>query len=110
MADPIKLTIEITVGHCLGGAGNDVYPGERISAPGRTSVAEALAKVRMGYARVVQEGPSGPGAIMPGSGPGSVINGDPQIETRDPEIEGSASVTEKTCNGRARGAGGRNSK
>ena len=38
------LTIEITTGHCLGGEGNDVYPGQVLVAPKDLSIAEARKK------------------------------------------------------------------
>jgi hypothetical protein len=56
MAQPETLTIEITAGHCLGGQGNDVYPGQRLTAPKDLTILEALKKVRMGYARIIHSG------------------------------------------------------
>jgi hypothetical protein len=92
VADPNKMRIEIVTGHCLGGEGNDVYPGEIIEAPGRLTVAAALEKVRQGYARIVHDlAESGP-AELHSAGPGPmgrvVLNRDPQIEVRDPETPG----------------------
>ncbi len=66
------LTIEITTGHCLGGEGNDVYPGTVMVAPRDLSLEAALAKVRRGYARVI---------------PNEIETSDPLIETGDPAPE-----------------------
>lgn len=88
MADQTKLTIEITSGHCLGGEGNDVYPGQVLEAPKNLSVADAWKKVRMGYARIVPnatEAVPAPESAPPGASP--VIHGDPVPESRDPEVE-----------------------
>ena len=80
-----KLTIEITTGHCLGGEGNDVYPGQVLEAPRDLSIADALKKVRMGYARIV---PNAPEPNEEGaSRPATVTQGDPAIESRDPVVE-----------------------
>ena len=88
MADQEKLTIEITTGHCLGGVGNDVYPGEVLVAPEDLSIAEARKKVRMGYARVIPNPPTDAGLeAEKASGPATVVTQDPAVESRDPEIE-----------------------
>jgi len=87
MADRQTLTIEITSGHCLGGEGNDVYPGQVLVAPRDLSIADAWKKVRMGYARVT---PSAPGAgpdSTEAPGPAVVTHQDPGLESRDPVIE-----------------------
>jgi len=87
MADPLQLTIEITTGHCLGGEGNDVYPGQVLVAPRDLSIADAKKKVRMGYARII------PNATDPGpdsleaSGPAVVTHQDLALDSRDPVIE-----------------------
>jgi hypothetical protein len=75
------LTIEITTGHCLGGEGNDVYPGQVLETPKDLSIADAMKKVRMGYARIV---PNAPEPEEP-SAPASISHSDPAIESRDPE-------------------------
>lgn len=102
------LTIEITTGHCLGGEGNDVYPGQVLVAPKDLSIAEARKKVRMGYARVI---PNSRGAVAPlGAGPDGtetpgppVINHqDPALESRDPVIE---EAPEAARRGRSRTGG-----
>ena len=87
MADVKLLTIEVTTGHCLGGEGNDVYPGKILVAPGDLSIEEALKKVRTGYARIVpQTTESGP-AVVGSAGSDAVTHADPPVENRDPEIE-----------------------
>jgi len=73
MADQEKLTIEITTGHCLGGVGNDVYPGEVLVAPEDLSIAEARKKVRMGYARIVPNVPKPKPNTEEPAGPAIVI-------------------------------------
>ncbi len=84
MTEQGKLTIEVTTGHCLGGEGNDVFPGQVLVAPIDLSIADARKKVRMGYARVIpsqpEVGPEAPEA----SGPAVLINPDPAPESRDP--------------------------
>ena len=100
MVDQEKLTIEITTGHCLGGVGNDVYPGEVLVAPKDLSIAEARKKVRMGYARII------PNAANPEpetQEPAVVTHQDPAVESRDPVIE---QAPEAARRGRSR-AGGR---
>ena len=87
MADQGALTIEITTGHCLGGEGNDVYPGQVLQAPQQLSIADAWKKVRMGYARIVPNPPEGFLGPEPSSGPMALSHGDPVIESRDPEVE-----------------------
>ena len=84
MTEHGSLTIEVTSGHCLGGEGNDVLPGQILVAPRDLSIAEARKKVRMGYASVVsfaaEAGPEAPVA----SGPAAVSHPDPAPEDRDP--------------------------
>jgi hypothetical protein len=107
MADQ-TLTIEITTGHCLGGEGNDVYPGQVLVAPQDLSIAEARKKVRMGYARVI---PNAPGAVAsPAAGSGSteapgpavITHQEPALESRDPVIE---EAPEAARRGRSRTGG-----
>jgi len=86
MADQGALTIEITTGHCLGGEGNDVYPGQVLQAPKQLSIADAWKKVRMGYARIVPNPPEGTLGPEASSGPTALTHGDPAIESRDPEV------------------------
>ncbi|MBK8164674.1 MAG: hypothetical protein IPK64_01795 [bacterium] len=85
MTEQGTLTIEVTTGHCLGGEGNDVFPGQILVAPKDLSIAEARKKVRMGYARVVpsvlEAGPEASAA----SGPAAISHGDPIPENRDPD-------------------------
>ena len=85
MTEQGTLTIEVTTGHCLGGEGNDVFPGQILMAPRDLSIAEARKKVRMGYARVVpsvpEAGPEAPAV----SGPAAIIHGDPTPENREPD-------------------------
>lgn len=85
MMEQGKLTIEVTTGHCLGGEGNDVFPGQVLVAPKDLSIADARKKVRMGYARVIpsqpEVGPEAPEA----SGPAVLSNRDPTPESRDPD-------------------------
>ncbi len=85
MTEQGKLTIEVTTGHCLGGEGNDVFPGQVLVAPMDLSIADARKKVRMGYARVIpsqpEVGPEAPEA----SGPAVLSNPDPAPESRDPD-------------------------
>ncbi len=89
MADQGRLTIEITTGHCLGGEGNDVYPGRVLEAPRDLSIADAWKKVRMGYARVIPNPPADAGSKSTEDlGPATVVTTqDPAVESRDPEIE-----------------------
>jgi len=100
MVDQEKLTIEITTGHCLGGVGNDVYPGEVLVAPKDLSIAEARKKVRMGYARIVSNAASPKPETEE---PAVVTHQDPAVESRDPVIE---QAPEAARRGRSR-AGGR---
>ncbi len=85
MTEQGTLTIEVTTGHCLGGEGNDVFPGQILVAPRDLSIAEARKKVRMGYARVVpfvpEAGPEAPAV----SGPAAINQGDPTPENREPD-------------------------
>lgn len=83
--------IEVITAHCLGG-GKDVFPGTILTAPGDLSQEEALAKVRIGYAVVVEvdqiptavevmateEEPAATGSSDP------VAIGDPAVDSRDP--------------------------
>jgi len=85
MADQVKLTIEITTGHCLGGEGNDVYPGQILVAPRDLSIADARKKVRMGYARVIPNAPDP--KTEEKAGPAVVAHADPEVESRDPVTE-----------------------
>lgn len=86
MTEQGTLTIEVTTGHCLGGEGNDVFPGQVLVAPRDLSIAEARKKVRMGYARAIpfaaEAGPEAPAA----SGPAEVSHADPAVEDRDPNM------------------------
>ncbi len=94
MADQGKLTIEITTGHCLGGEGNDVYPGRVLEAPRDLSIADAWKKVRMGYARVIQNPPADAGSEPEKVfGPATVVTQDPAIESRDPVIDAPEAVS-----------------
>lgn len=94
MPDPAMLTIEITTGHCLGGVGNDVYPGQVLVAPKDLSIADAWKKVRMGYARIVPNAAEAAAPQAPGPessdetpGPAPVTHGDPVVASRDPAVE-----------------------
>lgn len=87
MADQAKLTIEITTGHCLGGEGNDVYPGQVLVAPKDLSIADARKKVRMGYARVIPNAPEATAETEEDAGPAVVAHADPDLESRDPVTE-----------------------
>ena len=84
MADQPKLTIEITTGHCLGGEGNDAYPGQVLVAPKDLSIADAMKKVRMGYARIVPNAPEPDPDTEERSEPAIVTHQDPAVESRDP--------------------------
>lgn len=102
MTEAKTLRIEILVGHCLGGAGNDVYPGQVLEAPRDLSLADAMAKIRTGYARELPRVSSpdpGPAASATGGGPEepdggpdeesrtqTVTTRDPVPENRDPDI------------------------
>lgn len=106
MADQEKLAIEITTGHCLGGEGNDVYPGQVLVAPKDLSMADARKKVRMGYARFVPNTPSPKPEteeMEEPAAPAVVTHQDPAVESRDPVIE---EAPEAARRGRSR-AGGR---
>lgn len=87
MMEHDKLTIEITTGHCLGGEGNDVCPGQVLVAPRDLPVAEAWKKVRMGYARVIPDKPDSGPQSTEASEPPAVTNQDPIPEDRDPVTE-----------------------
>ena len=102
MADQVKLTIEITTGHCLGGEGNDVYAGQILVAPKDLSIADARKKVRMGYARVIPNAPDGQPKTEEDAGPAVVAHQDPDVETRDP-----ATKPPKSTRRRRSKAGGR---
>lgn len=73
----LELEIEVTIGHCLGGPGNDVFPGDRLKAPGQISIASARAKVRDGLAKLVSERLE----------PEPVVSRDPAPESRDPAAD-----------------------
>ena len=81
------LTIEITTGHCLGGEGNDVCPGQILVAPKDLPVVEAWKKVRMGYARVLTKAQKAGPESMEATGPVTVINQDPSPDHREPTTE-----------------------
>ena len=98
MAEQEKLTIEITTGHCLGGEGNDVYPGQVLVAPKDLSIADARKKVRMGYARVVPNAPESEPEKEEKPGPAVVTHQDPTLDSRDPDTE-----TPQGRKGRSRG-------
>ncbi len=87
MTEQGKLTIEVTTGHCLGGEGNDVCPGQVLVAPRDLPVAEAWKKVRMGYARVIPDKPEPGPESKEASGPPAVTNQDPAPDSRDPVTE-----------------------
>ena len=87
MADQLKLTIEITTGHCLGGEGNDAYPGQVLVAPKDLSIADARKKVRMGYARIIPNAQEPRPETEDSSEPAVVTHQDPAIEARDPVTE-----------------------
>jgi len=90
MADQEKLTIEITTGHCLGGVGNDVYPGQVLVAPRDLSIADARKKVRMGYARIVPNAPKPEPETKEMeelAEPAVVTHQDPALESRDPDMD-----------------------
>ena len=101
MADQ-TLTIEITAGHCLGGEGNDVYPGQVLVAPRDISTVEARKKVRMGYARVIPSAPKAGPVGTEAPGPAVVTHLDPALESRDPVIE---EAPEAARRGRSRTGG-----
>ena len=84
MTEHATLTIEVTTGHCLGGEGNDVYPGQILVAPRDLSHSEALKKVRMGYARVIQSRPEAGPVAAAAAGLAEVRHADPAPEDRDP--------------------------
>lgn len=67
------MTIEVTTGHCLGGEGNDVYPGMVLVAPGDITLEQAEQMLRRGFARLVIPKPV-------------ITYADPMPETRDPEL------------------------
>ena len=87
MAEQEKLTIEITTGHCLGGEGNDVYPGQVLVAPKDLSIADAMKKVRMGYARVIPNAPQPSLESEEKPEPTVVTHQDSAVESRDPVTE-----------------------
>ena len=87
MAEQKKLTIEVTTGHCLGGEGNDAYPGQILVAPKDLSIADAMKKVRMGYARVIPNEPEPKPETKEKPGPAVVTHQDPAPESRDPDTE-----------------------
>jgi len=87
MSDQAKLTIEITTGHCLGGEGNDVFPGQVLVAPRDLSIADARKKVRMGYARVIPSEPEPTSQTDEDAGPVVVAHADPDVESRDPDTK-----------------------
>jgi hypothetical protein len=101
MADQ-TLTIEITTGHCLGGEGNDVYPGQVLVAPRDLSIAEARKKVRMGYAREIPSTPKAGPVGTEAPGPAVVTHQDPAVESRDPASE---EAPEAARRGRSRTGG-----
>ena len=87
MTEQGTLTIEVTTGHCLGGEGNDVVPGQILVAPKDLSIADARKKVRMGYARIVPSAPEAGPEAHEASGPAAISHGDPVSEDRDPDSQ-----------------------
>jgi len=84
MTEQGTLTIEVLTGHCLGGEGNDVFPGQILVAPRDLPITEARKKVRMGYACVIPfASEAGPEALAV-SGPAAISHGDPAGDDRDP--------------------------
>jgi len=84
MTEHGTLTIEVTTGHCLGGEGNDVLPGQILVAPRDLSIAQARRKVQMGYARVIPTVPEAGPETPEVSGPAAIDHGDPVADDRDP--------------------------
>jgi len=75
------MRVKVTTGHCLGGAGNDVYPDQVLEAPGDISLEKARHMVRIGYAvRLPDEAPAQPSGA-------AVEVRDPVPEHGDPEIQ-----------------------
>jgi hypothetical protein len=98
------ITLEITTGHCLGGEGNDVYPGQVLVAPKDLSIADAWKKVRMGYARVIPNALEPPAEDEPGTA--IVTHQDPAVASRDPVIEAPGAVAPSEARrGRSRTGG-----
>lgn len=85
--DGAKFSIQIIVGHCLGGVGNDIYPGTVLEVPGDVSPEEARRKLRLGFARLYSPPPQTGPQATPACGPDTVINGDPDLENADPDVE-----------------------
>ncbi len=105
MAEQTKLTIEITTGHCLGGVGNDVYPGQVLVAPKDLSIADAWKKVRQDYARIVPNvAESGPDPESAPPGPAPVTHGDPVIADRDPVVGAPEAALPQAHRGRSQGS------
>jgi hypothetical protein len=101
MTEQGTLIIEVTTGHCLGGEGNDIFPGQILVAPRDLSLAEALKKVRMGYARVILSATEAGPVAAAAAGLTEVRHADPAPEARDPTM-----FTPEGRKGRPR-AGGR---
>jgi len=104
MADQ-TLTIEVTSGHCLGGEGNDVYPGQLLVAPRDLSIADARKKVRMGYARAIPDAPEAGPEGTEAAGPAVITHQDPALENRDPDMEAPEAQSAAARRGRSRTGG-----
>ncbi len=87
MTEQGTLTIEVVTGHCLGGEGNDVFPGQILVAPKDLSIADARKKVRMGYARIIPSVPKAVPEAPAASGTAAVSHRDPAPEDRDPDTQ-----------------------
>ena len=109
-----RVTLEVVKSHCLGG-GRNVEIGDVLTVPGDLKMEEAEAKVRLGYAVVVEDDqipttptqeddPNPEGETEKGS-PGAIETGDPTVETRDPASPNPKPPTGKKGGGRRKGRG-----
>jgi len=78
--------VKVTKGHCLGGAGNDVRPGQVLAVPDELDPLKAMNMVKKGWGRMLP-----PETVAKtSSGPkkdDKVQVRDPGVEHRDPGVE-----------------------
>ena len=86
MPDAGTLSVRVIKGHCLGGPGNDVFPGQVLTAPGDISVKQAERMIRIGYAVRSKAAPPKPAPDPGGEADVKVTTRDPAPEHRDPPV------------------------
>jgi len=107
-----KVTIRVTTGHCLGGAGNDILPGQILVAPRDLTIEDAHRKVSIGYAVIIPNAPepeTEPATPDDSTGTerepetSTVTHRDPQPEHRDPPLVQDSPPPHRAATGKQRG-------